>query len=230
MRSLSASAELKMNPKTQALLEVLGAEWSSPPAKVLVVGCGTGWEAGVLARSLRAETIGIDIGDEFAFDHVGSAPAVLQVMDAQSLDFPDNVFDLVYSFHALEHISNPCLALREMARVLKPGGTFMVGTPNKSRLVGYIGSSASFLNKVRWNINDLMMKVQGKWSNEAGAHAGFSEKELGVMCSRAFGSDARSVSRHYYVQLYGSRLINALSLLRVAPFVLPCVYLVGEKR
>lgn len=50
----------------------------------------------------------------------------LLVMSAESLDFKDDMFDLVYSLNAFEHIPNPDLALKEIARVLKPGGQAVI--------------------------------------------------------------------------------------------------------
>ena len=43
--------------------------------------------------------------------------------DAHVLPFPDGVFDSVVSSHVIEHLHSPVAALREMARVLHPGGT-----------------------------------------------------------------------------------------------------------
>lgn len=44
--------------------------------------------------------------------------------DVNQLKFPDNSFDMVLSGGLLEHFVDPTLALREMVRTLKPGGTF----------------------------------------------------------------------------------------------------------
>lgn len=48
------------------------------------------------------------------------------VADAQSLNYRDNLFDLIYSQNALEHIIDPLSAIREALRVLKPGGILYV--------------------------------------------------------------------------------------------------------
>jgi len=42
--------------------------------------------------------------------------------NAMALEFPDNTFDLVYASNLLHHIPDPKIALKEMHRVLKPGG------------------------------------------------------------------------------------------------------------
>ena len=213
--------------KTAALAEIIQKRGNRLFQNILVVGCGSGIEAGFLARYFHADTIGIDIGTQFAFDHEGSLPAKLKTMDAHALDFPDRSFDLVYSFHALEHMNNPQVALKEMARVLTPDGLFVIGTPNKRRLIGYLGSNTSLLNKVRWNLSDLAMRVRGKWRNEAGAHAGFTEKELLSMCRSSFRGGV-SITDEYYQRLYGTRFLRMLEIFRLKKFLYPCVYLLGR--
>ena len=214
--------------KTNVLVRIIGAR--TRPTKVLVVGCGDGREAGILAREFSAETVGIDIGADFEFDIAGSRPAELLTMDAQALEFEDNSFDLAYSFHALEHIPDPRRALREMRRVLSPGGTFLIGTPNKSRLIGYMGSAAPINDRIRWNINDLGARLRGRWSNEAGAHAGFTSAELVTMCRENFG-DGEDVSSEYYRNLYSrrQRIVDRLDRLALARVVFPCVYVLGRR-
>jgi SAM-dependent methyltransferase len=50
-------------------------------------------------------------------------------MDAQSLAFEDESFDKLYSFHCIEHIPDLPRALREMDRVLRPGGRVLLVYP-----------------------------------------------------------------------------------------------------
>ncbi|MCW2573685.1 MAG: class SAM-dependent methyltransferase [Frankiales bacterium] len=227
----AGSMEPKRTMRTQTLFQVANGVLATQPRRVLVVGCGDGIEAGVLARSLGAQTVGIDIGHEFTFDHRAAAPAQLMEMDAQSLSFPDNSFDLIYSFHALEHIESPEVALREMARVLSPDGGFIIGTPNKARLVGYIGSAATLGEKIRWNCVDLGMRLRGRWSNAAGAHAGFTEAELSMLCSKAFGA-AETISHRYYKTLYAHapRALRMLEWTGAERFMFPAVYVVGRNK
>ncbi|MBW0017012.1 MAG: class I SAM-dependent methyltransferase [Mycobacterium sp.] len=216
--------------KRDAIVNLLASRHRGPLQRILVVGCGTGLEAGILARGLGAETIGIDVGAEFAFDHEGSQPAVLMPMDAQRLEFEDAAFDVVYSFHALEHIPDHRKALSEMSRVLRPGGTFCVGTPNKARLVGYLGSADPLRCKVRWNLNDLSMRLRGRWSNEKGAHAGFYADELRELCAENFGQ-ASEITDDYYLTLYDGRreLIRRITSSRLKYLIFPCVYFAGQR-
>jgi ubiquinone/menaquinone biosynthesis C-methylase UbiE len=217
--------------KTDAMIEVLRTVLMESPSNILVVGCGSGAEAGGLARAFGATTIGIDIESEFKFDHAAAYPATLKMMDARKLEFPDATFDLVYSFHALEHIPDPKKALSEMSRVLRPNSAYLIGTPNKSRLVGYLGSPTSFNNKILWNINDLKMRLLGRWNNEAGAHAGFTATELHKLCAQFFGGAPRSVSDLYYRALYHRHrtAVDVLIRTRLKAILYPCVYVAGHR-
>jgi ubiquinone/menaquinone biosynthesis C-methylase UbiE len=51
-----------------------------------------------------------------------------------NLPFPDDHFDYVYCVEALEHAVHPRAALRELARVAKPGGTLLVIDKNREQL------------------------------------------------------------------------------------------------
>src|SRR5438045_6665047 len=90
--------------------------------RILDVGCGRGFVAQRVQRLAR-HTTGIDLNAEA----VGNAVTYgLRIMDAQRLVFPDEAFDKIYSFHAIEHIPDLRAVLREMDRVLRPGGTVLL--------------------------------------------------------------------------------------------------------
>ena len=216
--------------KQRVLVSLLSARHRGPLNRVLVVGCGSGVEAGILARGLKAETVGIDIGDAYSFDHEGSKPAKLMHMDAQALQFGDGSFDLVYSFHALEHIRDPHKAVAEMSRVLRPNGTFCIGTPNKQRLIGAIATSDPLRHRIMWNLRDLGYRLSGRWSNDNGAHAGFYARELRTMCVRSFGI-ATEITDEYYLELYQRHrsLLQWITMTRLKYVIFPCVYVAGAK-
>jgi ubiquinone/menaquinone biosynthesis C-methylase UbiE len=96
----------------------------------LEVGCGTGKISGAIADLVGTLTVS-DISEKLARE-VGDRISVSWMQqDACALSIPDNSFDVVISSECIEHVPDPVKALREMVRVLKPGGFLVVTTPNK---------------------------------------------------------------------------------------------------
>lgn len=213
--------DARRDRKTMALL---GEETAGT---VLVVGCGDGREAGLIARNLGADVVGVGL-DWRRFDQAQAAPAHLVEMDAMRLAFADDSFDLIYSFHALEHIPDPARALREMRRVARPGARFLVGTPNRDRLIGYLGSPTNMRTKIADNLKDYRMRLRGRWSNAAGAHAGFAAAELLELCRTNLG-EGEDVTLQYYERLYSphERSLRIAQRSGIARRVFPAVYVVG---
>jgi 2-polyprenyl-3-methyl-5-hydroxy-6-metoxy-1,4-benzoquinol methylase len=97
--------------------------------RVLDAGCGTGRATAALADR-GAEVVAFDIGERLvarARRRCECRPAVGSVM---SLPFADATFDVVLSTEVIEHLPQPSLAIREFARVLKPGGHLVLSVPN----------------------------------------------------------------------------------------------------
>ena len=173
--------------------------------RILVVGCGSGIEAAIFAQELKAKVFGIDINP--SFDPVAAEKAELRKGDATSLEFEDDYFDFVYSYHALEHIPDYRKALFEIRRVLIKDGAYFIGTPNRLRLLGYILIKTTPLsNKIKWNLTDWKMRLKGKFRNEYGAHAGFSSHELQFELENVFNS-TKEVTVPYYIESYQNMLV-----------------------
>ncbi len=96
--------------------------FGSSRGRVLDLGCG--------ATPFRPagdayEVIGIDqdkdgfVRCDFSYDHV---------------PFPDESFDSVTAWEVFEHLENPFFAMREVWRVLRPGGRFLISVPNPAHL------------------------------------------------------------------------------------------------
>ena len=215
--------------KTETVAALISEIHTKPIEKLLVVGCGSGLEAAILAQRLGADVTGIDIEDKF--DRTASTLCDLKKGDAMALDFGDGEFDFVFSYHALEHIDEPAAALGEMHRVLNAGGGFWIGTPNKDRLVGYIGGkNTSLSEKVRWNMLDWRMRLAGKFENKLGAHAGFTRSELGDLLRSVFSKvDDRTLE--YFTRIYSRKrqLIETLERSGVSRSIYPSVYFSGSK-
>src|SRR6266536_4012070 len=102
----------------------------TPEARVLDVGCGSGWATRVLAElAFNGRVTGIDISDEMvrvASESSSSFANVdFQVASAERLPFPDREFTHAFSMESLYYYANIPKALSELHRVLKPGSPFV---------------------------------------------------------------------------------------------------------
>lgn len=215
--------------KTGAIAGIVRERAAGPIRRLLVVGCGSGAEAATLRRELGAEVIGVDLHG--TFDPAAAAAADLRQGDATRLEFPDESFDFVYSYHVLEHIPDHGKALEEMRRVLASGGGYLIGTPNRSRLLGYLGSAGvTWRDKLAWNLADWKARLRGRFRNELGAHAGFSSAELRRALAKVFGK-VEEITARYYEDVYRRHawLVKVLARSGLGRFFFPAVYFMGTK-
>jgi SAM-dependent methyltransferase len=92
-------------------------------ARILDVGCGTGGNLPYLAR--HGSAVGVDL-NERGLSLARAERAPLARADSARLPFLDGSFDLVTSFDMLQCIPTDGEAVREMARVARPGGTVVL--------------------------------------------------------------------------------------------------------
>jgi SAM-dependent methyltransferase len=108
--------------------------------RVLEVGVGLGADHQTIAEG-GAELSGVDL-TERAIEHTRrrlglfGLKSELKVGDAENLPFPDNTFDMVYSWGVIHHSPDTSAAAKQILRVLKPGGTFKVMIYYKWSLTG----------------------------------------------------------------------------------------------
>jgi len=101
--------------------------------RVLDVGCGTGFATeGLLEHTENVHGLDQSVHQmEKAWEKLGKRdPVSFYRGDAERLPFKDDTFDVVWSSGSIEYWPNPVVALRDMRRVVKPGGQVLVVGPN----------------------------------------------------------------------------------------------------
>jgi SAM-dependent methyltransferase len=101
----------------------------------LDVGCGDGYFTSHLIR-LGCRATGMDLSPVgVGLAQKRNPTGDFRVHDlTQTFPFPDDTFDLVWCSEVLEHLFSPLGVLREIERVLKPGGMLMATTPAHGKL------------------------------------------------------------------------------------------------
>ena len=94
--------------------------------RVVDFGCGAGIFLD-MAKGLAAETIGVDLAEHFREHLQSHGHRFLRGSDGLA----DESVDVVVSFDTLEHVPDPVDFLKEIRRVLKPGGQAFLGMPNQ---------------------------------------------------------------------------------------------------
>jgi len=137
-----------------AVLNRVSALGLAPKSKVLDAPCGGTAALTLALRDRGFDATGADIDPEAAMA-LGN-DFVKANLDG-ALPWPDQTFDLVISTEGIEHLENHYSFLREVNRVLKPGGTLILTTPNitalRSRVrflgSGFFGRDARPLNETQ---------------------------------------------------------------------------------
>jgi SAM-dependent methyltransferase len=141
--------------------------------RVLDLGCG----AGAVAKSVKRERPDLDV---VACDMSNSALAAatespegvdFRLATAERLPFRDGEFDCVWIFDVLEHVEDPEGVLREVFRVLKPGGSFHIVLPLEGQartLYHLVGCGARWKAKVR-HCGHIQIFSAGRFESMAAA-------------------------------------------------------------
>jgi ubiquinone/menaquinone biosynthesis C-methylase UbiE len=96
--------------------------------KVVDVGCGEGY---VLRQIDSGEAVGVDISDTALKEARASTKATLVKAAAESIPYPDGYFDAAICSEVLEHTMHPESVVKELARIVKAGGTIVISVPNE---------------------------------------------------------------------------------------------------
>jgi phosphatidylethanolamine/phosphatidyl-N-methylethanolamine N-methyltransferase len=127
---------------------------------VLEVGIGTGLNLPLYPATCRLT--GIDLSQEMldkAVERIQTLAmpnVILKVMDATSMSFGDNEFDKVVATYTISAVPDPVAVLREMRRVVKPGGILVILNHFRSerRVTGWIEDMlAPVCTRLGWKSN-----------------------------------------------------------------------------
>lgn len=153
--------------------------------RVLEIGCGRGDFSGWIARNTQADLTAADFSHTAVAKGRDFAQALglkifWQVMDIQSIAHPNDSFDFVISSETIEHVPDPAQAVRELARVLKPGGKLFLTTPSYLNLIGlyrgYMRLKGTPFTETGQPINNFVMLPRTRhWVRSAGLRILHSE-------------------------------------------------------
>ena len=150
-------------PGRNAAIQHLGLK---PNEMVLEVGIGTGLNLPLYPPSCRLT--GIDLSGDMLDKAVERAQKLampnvtLKVMDATSMDFAENEFDKAVATYTISAVPDPVAVLREMRRVVKPGGALVILNHFRSerRLSGFVEDLvAPVCTRLGWKSNLPMMPL-----------------------------------------------------------------------
>ncbi|MCK6482676.1 MAG: methyltransferase domain-containing protein [Phycisphaerae bacterium] len=141
---------LLFRPTFEIMLEEV-TRWRSADAElaratfdVLDIGCGTGtWAALLYGSRLPVRVVGLDYSGEMCRKslrkarHAGAHDLRFINGDSEHLPFRSGSFDLVTCSHSFHHYPHQGVVVREMRRVLRPGGRVMVADGFRDNIVGW---------------------------------------------------------------------------------------------
>jgi len=104
-------------------------------ARIVDIAGGSGWYASKIVRAAPVTVVGIDISASM-IEQRAEDPMLTEniVGDMEALPFDDASFDAALFVGALHHVPDPLAALREAARVVKPGGRLLAAEPCSLRV------------------------------------------------------------------------------------------------
>jgi|TARA_B110000240_G_C13451305_1_gene432622 2-polyprenyl-3-methyl-5-hydroxy-6-metoxy-1,4-benzoquinol methylase len=113
--------------KSELDFRILGLD-AKEGGKMLDIGCGNGH---LIKRLMKMgwDVEGMDF-DPVAVEYCNSQGLNAKAGDFFELNYPSNYYDAVTMSHVVEHVPDPAKTLKEIFRILKPGGKVVMATPN----------------------------------------------------------------------------------------------------
>ena len=148
----SVLQRLLFGPVHSKMLDLLMQEGpKDPPSCIIDIGCGTGRLLRAAAvRWPEAQLFGVDPAEQMVSEATRLNPnAIFKLASAESLPFPDQTADIVLSSLSFHHWANQEKGLKEIARVLRPGGLFCLADHSVVLLAKLFGEKVKSRNQIR---------------------------------------------------------------------------------
>ena len=195
-RALSALLQLRVklllraSQLTQEEHDISGMHLGElKPGRLLDIGCGDG-EFSYRIRKLGWAVEGLDFDAEAARLAEQRHGLKVNVCSVEEMAYPDDSFDAVTMNHVIEHLADPLAVLRNVRRILKPGGRLIVVTPNAGSWgLRLFGRNWQALDPPR-HIHILSLHAL----ETAVRAAGFEKMQAVLTASRAWSIFAASLS------------------------------------
>ena len=155
-----------------------------PGEQVLDVACGTGLVTFPAAKAVgeRGKVVGTDISEKMIkgareeAEGLGSGQATFERMDAEALKFGDAEFDVVLCSLGLMYVPDPLASIKEMHRVLKPGGRAVIANWGAGNRCGWSDIFQIVDARVQSDVCPMFFALGvGDSLSRACEEAGFSE-------------------------------------------------------
>jgi len=130
--------EMMMKPVFDKSADLIETRTRTDRGALLDIGCGYGFFLQEMkCRGWKVEGIEVsDVGGQFVREnwdiHVYSQPL-------EGLALPENLFDVVTLFYVIEHVDDPLALLREVNRILRPGGLVFLRWPHSTPIIRILG-------------------------------------------------------------------------------------------
>jgi ubiquinone/menaquinone biosynthesis C-methylase UbiE len=166
--------------------EIRDTEWNSIAEYIyenshfLDIGCGNGFSLVKAKDEKKCSVVGIDPSPNLAGVHWQSNEGKIQEKPnieiikgvAEHIPFKDSVFDVVYSSHVLEHVSDKAKSLKEAKRVLKDDGIIIIGMPTSTMAI------INFFSNLLLTSHERMLKYIASLFNKANSKKGIFLKHV----------------------------------------------------